>query len=109
MPPTFGGSSSSLEELVAPDGSVRGVFGKGELKVKISGADFGGEWTLRGVLSGKNALTIMADGKKLPPYLALEPGRWFNPDDFPNGIIPGRKAEKTAQVKEMVFGSNGHL
>ena len=101
--PTFMNTSSTLAELVGPDGSSKGIISKGILKVKVSPEDAGKEWSIRGTFGKKNEFSIMVDGKKIASYLATGPGLYFNPDEFPKAASNG-KGVKKAELVEALFG-----
>ncbi|MEI8247345.1 MAG: hypothetical protein WCI51_16045 [Lentisphaerota bacterium] len=110
LAPSFMNTGSSFLELLRPDGKSEAQFCSGTYKISVSIEDAGKVWGLRGIFGKNNNLSIMADGKKIAPYVATDSCLYFNPNDFfiPQHIthVPPVKFDPTAYNSALSSNSN---
>lgn len=80
--PFFENTSATLLELNGPSGKQEAIMSKGPYKVKVPPEAAGKVWSISGVYGKGSNLSIMADNKKIAPYLATGQGLYFNPDEY---------------------------
>lgn len=77
----YGDTGNSWIELMDAAGNRVAAFGKGTQKVALPAAAAAQVWGVRGIFGKRNQLAILVDGRPVPPYLATQPGRYFNPEE----------------------------